>query len=270
MMPVSTLSARIGAFVKVTVCQLHDEPAQFAADWQGLAEHVRSNGSDLVLLPEMPFAPWFAARRQFKADVWRAAEQQHARWLERLDELQPARVAATRPASLPHGRRNQAFLYHSDTGLLPVHEKYYLPDETDFWEASWYDRGDLVFDPVGIAGLRLGFLICTELWFLEHARRYGRLGAHLVLTPRATEYRTRAKWLVGGRAAAVVSGAYHLSSNRCGTTAEGLRFGGWGWVVDPDGEVLALTDDDQPFATVEISLQAAEQARQTYPRYVAE
>lgn len=256
--------------MKVTVCQLHDQPALFEKDWQGLVDHVRANDSDLVLLPEMPFAPWFASQREYEASTWQAAEERHSRWTGRLAELQPALVAATRPVSLPQGRRNQAFLWRPADGLLPVHEKYYLPDEPDFWEASWYDRGDLVFDFVEVAGVRLGFLICTELWFLEHARRYGRMGAHLVLTPRATEYRTREKWLVGGRAAAVVSGAYHLSSNRCGQPPDGPRFGGWGWVVDPDGEVLALTDDRQPFLTVEISLQAAEIARQTYPRYVLE
>lgn len=256
--------------MKVTVCQLNDQPQQFEKDWDQLVEHVQTVHSDLVLLPEMPFAPWFANQPDFDRRVWRAAEAGHLHWLERLPELGPIIVAATRPISLPAGRRNQAFLWNPGTGLMPVHEKYYLPDESGFWEASWYGRGKPLFDFVEIEGLRLGFMICTEMWFFEHARHFGRLGAHMILTPRATEYRTREKWLVGGRAAAVVSGAYHLSSNRSGEAPGGPQFGGLGWVIDPDGEVLARTDEAQPIVTVEIYLSTAEAARQTYPRYVAE
>jgi N-carbamoylputrescine amidase len=46
--------------------------------------------------------------------------------------------------------------------------------------------------------------------------------------------------------------------------------GGLGWVVDPDGQVLATTSREQPFVTVEVDLRLAEQARHTYPRYVRE
>jgi len=69
----------------------------------------------------------------------------------------------------------------------------------------------------------------------------------------------------GGRAAAVVSGAYSLSSNRASETQD---YGGRGWVVSPEGEVLASTSPTEPFATVDIDLALAEQAKYTYPRYV--
>ena len=69
-------------------------------------------------------------------------------------------------------------------------------------------------------------------------------------------------------AAAVLAGAFCLSSNRVGPNSEGGPFGGMGWVIDPDGEILALTSEDAPFATVDIDLGAAEHAKATYPRYV--
>lgn len=72
------------------------------------------------------------------------------------------------------------------------------------------------------------------------------------------------KWLAGGRAAAVVSGCFCLSSNRC----EG-SMGGMGWLLDPDGGILALTSEEEPFITMDIDLTAAEEAKHTYPRYVA-
>jgi N-carbamoylputrescine amidase len=151
-----------------------------------------------------------------------------------------------------------------------AHHKYYLPDEEGFWEASWYHRGDRRFTPIESGDMRLGFLICSELWFMEHARAYGKAGVNLIVTPRATEKATVDKWLVGGRTAAVVSGAFSLSSNRASSDGHLTNFGGQGWVIGPDGEVLGLTSREQPFVTIDIDLHQAEQAKQTYPRYIPE
>ena len=41
-----------------------------------------------------------------------------------------------------------------------------------------------------------------------------------------------------------------------------------GWVVSPDGEILAVTTPKMPFATVEIDLSASALARGRYPCYV--
>jgi N-carbamoylputrescine amidase len=255
--------------MNVTVCQLDDDPEQLQRDWQALAGHVAAARSDLVVLPEMPCAPWFAARRTYDPGTWQAAVDAHERWLDRLGELGDALVAGTRPVNTAHGRRNEAFLWSANTGYLTAHHKVYLPDDEGFWEASWYGRGQAQFAPVDAGGVRIGFLICTELWFFERARQLGQAGVHLLVTPRSTLFETREKWLVGGRAAAVVSGAYQVSSNRTRRAAVAPRFGDWGWVIDPDGEVLGLTSTGQPCVTCEINLQQAEAAKLTYPRYVA-
>ena len=262
--------------INVTVCQLHDEPEFLQDDWERLAGHLRETGSDLVLLPEMPFYPWPFWRRSFAPDVWDAAMAAHDAWQARLAALGPVVVVGTRPVEEGNRRLNRGFAWSGHDGDLRYgHGKYYLPDEAGFWEASWYGRGDGAFEvqelvlPSGLA-ICGGFLICTELWFSQAARAYGQAGAHLLFTPRATERRTVDKWLAGGRVAAVVSGAYSLSSNHYRTGADPVSLGGLGWVVGPDGEVLALTTPGHPFVTVTIDLERAERAKHTYPRYVAD
>ena len=37
--------------MRVTVCELNNEPQQLARDWEKLSGHVHSSRSDLVLLP---------------------------------------------------------------------------------------------------------------------------------------------------------------------------------------------------------------------------
>ena len=252
--------------MKVTVCQLRNDPDGLTADWEALVAHVQAAGSHLVLLPEMPFYPWPFRRQAFDPNAWKAAVAAHDRWQARFPELAPAVVAGSRPVD-DVGRYNEGFLW-GDGAYRAIHRKVYLPDEDGFWEASWYDRGVASFQAVTAGPARAGFLICTELWFMRHARAYGQAGVHLLLTPRATERRTVDKWLAGGRAAAVISGAYSLSSNRVGDRKRPADLGGRGWIVDPDGEVLAITTGEQPFVTVDVDLAHADHAKETYPRYV--
>jgi len=256
--------------MRVTVCELNDAPDAFARDWEQLVDHVKSESSQLVLLPEMAFSPWFAAAREFTPAVWEQAVAAHDAWLARLTELAPAIVLGSRPVNQPGRRLNQGFVWEQIGGYRAAHLKYYLPDEDGFWEATWYDRGDGAFSPIGCGAAQVGFQICTDLWFMERARAYGKAGAHLIVTPRATPLSTVSKWLVGGRAAAVISGVFSLSSNRAGAGAQAMMFGGQGWIIGPDGEALGLTSRECPFVTLDIDLNEAERAKATYPRYVSE
>ena len=248
--------------MRVTVCELRTSPGELEQDWAGLVEHVAVERSDLVVLPEMGFAPWFAVQRPVDDALWTASVQAHERWLLRIDEL-PAAVLGTRPVERAQGRRNEAYAVEPGGQLRGLHDKSYLPDEPGFWEASWYGRGDGGHRVHDLAGARVGVLVCTELWFLEHARTYGEHGAHLVATPRCTPVETASKWLVGGRVCAVVSGAWSLSSNSAQP-----EHGGLGWAIDPEGEVVATTSREQPWVTVDIDLAAADAAKTGYPRYV--
>lgn len=256
--------------MKITVCQLHDEPEDFARDWEHLTAHVKAESSDLVLLPEMPFSPWFAVTPQFDPAVWEAAVAAHDRWLLRLTELAPAIVLGSRPVNRAGRRLNEGFVWDQVNGYRAAHLKYYLPNEDGYWEASWYGRGDGEFIPLACGKVRIGFQICTDLWFMQRARAYARAAVHLIATPRATPQSTVDKWLAGGRTAAVVSGAFSLSSNRAPSEKRPGNFGGQGWIIGPDGDVLGLTSQEQPFLSLEVDLNQAEQAKSTYPRYVPE
>lgn len=255
--------------MKVTVSQLRNDPDGLESDWQRLVAHAGRCGSELVLLPEMPFYPWPAAVRPADPDVWLEAVEAHERWLARFEALAPAAVLCTRPVVRQGKRLNEGFLWSAGQGYRSVHTKCYLPDEAGFWEASWYTGGPRQFDFVQYGSVRIGFLICTEIWFAEHARDYAQAGVHLVVCPRATPAPSADKWLAGGRAAAVVSGAFCLSSGIGGTDSRGMQWAGKGWAVEPEeGEVLATTCATQPFITVDIDPTVAEKAKHTYPRYV--
>lgn len=250
---------------RITVCEMNDDVPSFERDWKRLVDHVHREDSDVVLLPEMPFSPWFAITPDFDAAAWRRAVDAHERWLSRLQELSPATVLGTRPIERSGRRLNEAFAW-SKGRYRGMHDKAFLPREEGFWESSWYEPGDGTFEPNEVAGARVGFQICTELWSMGHAQRYGQSGVHVIAIPRATSRNSVEKWVAGGRVAAIVAGAYSISSNRS-SPENGPDFGGGGWVIAPDGDVLCVTDRSNPNRTVAIDLAVAERAKATYPRY---
>ncbi|MCG6895335.1 MAG: carbon-nitrogen hydrolase family protein [Desulfobacteraceae bacterium] len=255
--------------MKVTVCEMSNDPDRFASEWKILSDHAAAENSELILLPEMPFHPWLCRDRTPDPRAWAEAVAAHDRWMDRLEELAPAAVAATRPVIESGARFNEAFIREAGGAYRAVHRKVYLPDEEGYWEASWYRSGPEDFSTADLRGLSTGFLVCTEMWFFEQARRYGRLGAHILLCPRATPLPSRSKWIAGGRAAAVVSGAYCLSSNFRGPNGPKAMFGGAGWVIEPEeGDIIAATGPDRPFVTVDVDPAVADTAKTTYPRYV--
>jgi predicted amidohydrolase len=252
--------------MRITICQLNDDPSDLERDWEALVEHTAATHADIVLLPEMPFASWFAVSRDFEAGTWRAAVEAHERWIERLPELGAAGVLGTRPVDRGGLRHNEAFVWDRGSGARGVHLKAFLPREVGFFETDWYHPGPPSFEVTRSAGLVVGFQICTEMWSLAHAQHYGKLGAQLIAVPRATSRDSGEKWLAGGRVAAIVSGAFSASSCRT-SRAGGPDLGGGGWVAGPDGQVLGVTSDAAPMVTVEVDPAEADRARGTYPRY---
>ena len=110
-----------------------------------------------------------------------------ADWLERLAELGVATILTTLPVIEDGERFNEGVVWsREDRVVEPVHRKRYLPEEEGFWEASWYSRGEGDFRAVALPGARAGFMICSEQWFTQHARDYGRQGVQLIASPRAT------------------------------------------------------------------------------------
>ena len=256
--------------MKVTVSQLPDQPEALVESFEALVGHVKDKNSELVLLPEMPFYPWLAETDAVDENTWQAAVDAHEEWMPRLALLGASIVLGSRPVLENNKPHNDAFVWQEDGSIHFAHRKYYLPDEPGFWEASWYRRAEKpTFQSIQVDKVKIGFMICSDMWFGEHARGYAQQGAHIVASPRATEIGSLDKWLAGGRAASVMSGAYGLSSNRTGVN-DVITWGGMGWITDPNGEVLATTTSKEPFATVDIDLSKAEAAKESYPRYVKE
>jgi N-carbamoylputrescine amidase len=68
----------------------------------------------------------------------------------------------------------------------------------------------------------------------------------------------------------VCSGAYCLSSNLWHPSGGQTACGGLGWIISPEGDILAETNETKPFATIEVDLELARSSKANYPRYLPE
>ena len=245
------------------MCELPDETARRDAAWTDLVRYLRASPTDVVVLPEMPFCDWEMFRkRTVDLAAWRSALAAHDTMVARLGELHTGTVLASRPVELLGKRLNQAFAWTQDGGYRGARAKYYLPDEPDGWEASWFDRGDREFPPESAGSVKVGFQLCTELLFSQAAWEIGQQGGQLIAAPRATGGHRR--WPMAACLAAIMAGCFVASTNRRSYDTD--AFAGRSWLVSPEGEILLETSADSPFLTAEIDLSAVDRARQTYPR----
>jgi N-carbamoylputrescine amidase len=237
-------------------------------EWRACAQGVRDFAPDILVTNEMPFGSWLPKALPYDSAKAAAWAQLHAEALPALAGLAPA-VISSRPVLEGGHLANEAFVL--EQGVYKVlHHKHLFPAEEGWQEDGWFAPVKAGFDTHVIAGLTIGVLLCTELMFPEYARALGRQGAHVIVVPRASG-RTMSTWRTAGAMAAIVSGAYVISSNRVGS-ADGTDplFGGVGFAFDPAANALCETGPAQPQQVVVIDRQAAEDAKFGYPVYVRE
>jgi predicted amidohydrolase len=248
--------------VKITVCEFPDEQEFKERAWAALADYLVAVGPSIVILPEMPFCDWIFVGDAADDGLWRNAMEQHDVMIARLPELACRWIMSSRPVEENGRHFNEAFIWSANDGYRPIRRKWYLPEAPTAQEMLWFNQGDCNFAPVRAGTICIGFQLCSEMMFTEHARDMGFDGAHLVVQPRASGQ--AARWRIASEMAPIASGCYVASSNRCSFSHD--LFGGSSWVLSPDAHALCQTTKERPFATTEIDLAAAEHAKLHYPR----
>lgn len=234
--------------------------------WNKIASQIVAAGAELLVTNELPFGPWIASAASFDEAVARQSIEFHSAGIAALAEIGVAAVLSSRPVWADGYLLNEAYIL-SQGQVRPVHQKNYFPEEDGWHEATWFRAKRRGFEAAEVYGLSLGVMLCTDAMFNEHARQYGQQGASLIAIPRAAGTATE-KWFAAGKMAAIVSGSYVVSSNRVGTSEQGVTFGGAGFAFGPDGTLLATTDANNPVRVIEVDPAASARQRLSYPCYV--
>ncbi|MXX96039.1 MAG: carbon-nitrogen hydrolase family protein [Rhodothermaceae bacterium] len=228
---------------------------------------ARSQGADLAVLPELPLNEWSPATKKARLEDaessggWREIIQCNAARRAEIAVL-GGLIRVTRD-----GRRiNLALLISAQGAIIDSSAKHVLPDEEGFWECDHYEP---VADPpqvIEFMGAKVGIQICSDANRPTAAQLLAAQGAHVILAPRATSISSWKRWRLAYRAMALTASAWVVSV--CRPRPEfGVEMGGPSLVVDPMGEVVLETTER--IATVVLDRRAVEDARQSYPGYLA-
>jgi N-carbamoylputrescine amidase len=254
--------------VKIAYVQWPDGLATEGRLWEGIRRNVDAARADILVTNEMPFGKWLPERAEYDEDAALRWVDLHEKALAALRTLQVASIISSRPVAFAGRLANEAFVLEHDCYRF-IHHKQFFPQEPGFFEESWFDRGREGFEIVSVGDVRVGVLLCTELFFNEHARGYGRAGADLLVCPRASGASIHS-WKAAGSLAAIVSGAHFVSSNRQGLGHFGQEFGGTGFAMTLDGVVTGETSAHAALAVATIDLARARAQKSEYPCYVRE
>ncbi|URA10422.1 carbon-nitrogen hydrolase [Thermospira aquatica] len=174
---------------------------------------------------------------------------------------------------------NTAVVLDTDGSVAGIYRKMHIPDDPGFYEKFYFTPGDLGFHTIQTSYDRLGVLVCWDQWYPEAARLMALEGAEVLIYPTAIGWdpadpqdeknRQREAWITVQRGHAVANGCYVVAVNRTGYEAwegvKGIQFWGSSFVAGPQGEILAMAQEEETTLLVEIDLKRSEYVRRIWP-----
>jgi agmatine deiminase len=229
---------------------------------------ARRQGAEIVCLPELFTAPYFAQYPNpdgiEKANV--PIEPIPGDTERRLSECASANgiilVAGSIYERAPNGLFNTCMTFNRQGRMLGKYRKIHIPHDESFFEQHYFTPGDLGFQVYQTDKGRIGALICYDQWFPEAARTLALMGAEMVFYPSAiglvrgmdqSEGDWQQAWENVMRGHAIANGMVVAAVNRAGNE-DRMDFWGGSFVIDAFGKTLARggSGDQVVLATVDL------------------
>jgi NAD+ synthetase len=202
-----------------------------AARILGAVTEARRGGADLVITPELSLCGYPPEDLVLRPAFLEACADELSRLAA---EVSGTTVLIGYPEAAERKRHNSVAVVR-DGGIAAIYRKGELPNYTVFDEQRYFEpaREPCVID---VAGVRVGIIICEDVWFPGPARAAREAGAQLIVVPNGSPYHTRQQALRREvvTARAKETGLPIVYVNRIGGQDE-LVFDGASFIVDGTG-----------------------------------
>jgi len=218
-------------------------------------------GADLILLPEL----WNIGFMSF--DRYRSeAEAQDGQTITLLRALARELSCHIHTGSFVESREgrffNSSFLLDPSGEILGSYRKIHLFTYQSE-EAKILTPGTSITVIPTIFG-KFGLATCYDLRFPEFFRKMIDQGAEFFLISSAWPYPRLEHWLLLNRTRALENLCYLISSNSAGVN-RGTRFAGHSQVVDPTGQTIAGSGDEECIVWAEVTREIVLKVRAEFP-----
>ncbi len=260
---------------------------------ESIAEAAKK-GAALVVLQELHQTEYFCQCEDTRFFDYAAEfEKDIEYWSRVAAEHRVVLVTSLFEERAPGLYHNTAVVFESDGSVAGRYRKMHIPDDPGFYEKFYFTPGDLGFEPIDTSVGRLGVLVCWDQWYPEAARIMTLKGAEVLIYPTAigwlecpadrrdelcekentSEERQKMleAWVAVQRGHAVANGVPVLTVNRVGFEKDpsgqlgGIRFWGHSFAFGPQGESLAVAEEEETILSVDLDLKAGAEVRKIWP-----
>jgi N-carbamoylputrescine amidase len=230
-----------------------------------LLNRAANRGATIICFPELFSTPWFP--QQEKQDVSKYLDHEGSETVGLLKEKAKERnvtiIAPVYERGTDKGY-NSAFVLDADGNMTGKYRKVHVPDMPSYHEKYYFKPGDLGFPVFDLGELKIGIQICWDVFFPEGARILALKGAHVIICPTASAFRSQPRWIHTICAHSIANNCYMIRVNRVGMENE-QEFYGESFAVNPFGEfILEPVGKTDAIALVEVDINLVNRAREGF------
>ena len=198
------------------------------------AEQARDQqGADIIVFPELTLSGYPPEDLLLRPSLVLRLEQA----LSRLQVIKGIDLVIGAPLIGAHGLENQALVMR-DGHIITRYAKQHLPNYQVFDEKRYFvaGRDTCIYD---CKGVKIGILVCEDLWYKDPVRHAQEQGAELIISLNASPFHKDKQALRDDivRARCEESGLPILYVNMVGGQDE-LVFDGGSFAMNGDGELI--------------------------------
>ncbi len=223
---------------------------------------AEEEGADLVVFPELSLVGYPPEDLLLREDFLKKAETHLKEIISYTSSLESVAVFGYPKLS------EEGFLYNTlgvayKGRLLGEYYKTFLPNYGVFDEYRYFERGSHLLTLRFKDGVKVGFLICEDIWHPTLAREYSLLGVHLLVAINASPYEVgkfeRKLKFVSARS---TDGLFCTAYANLVGGQDSLVFDGRSFVVSPSGELkLSAPPFEEGIFTVDLDLDSSIRSR---------
>lgn len=226
--------------MKIMLAQRRSQVGDIDRNLSVIEAVVSKSDADLIIFPEL-FMSGYLPRDQVSA----IAEAEDGPTVSKISNIctdSSKSVIFGMPLRHPRvsGQITNSAVVVDSRGNIGRYDKTYLPTFGPFEEALYFSEGQSA-NPVEVSSVKVGVMICYDIFFPELSKLLALRGADLLVCISASPTATVENFMRLLPARAIENASYFAYVNSVGTHLD-MVFGGMSRLLDPRGEIIASAD----------------------------